>query len=186
MKTRITELLGIEYPIVQGGMMWVGRAELAAAVSNAGGLGTLTGSLAYNDAAFLDYPGGGPNGENLAGEPLVNAPAWSAVFLPEVQLPVPLLGQGATVSLALDVLYSDSFFTDPSRSADLELESQLLFNSRLTLRPASEDWPAMLSVTNLTDEENFVQKGESSFWPSSRSGSPADRRSASLEFSYDW
>lgn len=41
-KTRITELLNIEYPIVQGGMMWVGRAELAAAVSNAGGLGIVT------------------------------------------------------------------------------------------------------------------------------------------------
>lgn len=42
MKTRITELLGIEYPIIQGGMMWVGRASLASAVSNAGGLGILT------------------------------------------------------------------------------------------------------------------------------------------------
>lgn len=42
MKTRITELLGIRYPIVQGGMQWVGRAELASAVSNAGGLGLLT------------------------------------------------------------------------------------------------------------------------------------------------
>lgn len=42
MKTRITELLSIRYPILQGGMMWVGRAPLAAAVSNAGGLGTLT------------------------------------------------------------------------------------------------------------------------------------------------
>src|ERR1700756_2681936 len=41
-KTRFTELVGIQYPIVQGGMMWVGRAELAAAVSNAGGLGILT------------------------------------------------------------------------------------------------------------------------------------------------
>jgi len=41
-KTKITEMLGIEYPIIQGGMMWVGRAELAAAVSNAGGLGILT------------------------------------------------------------------------------------------------------------------------------------------------
>lgn len=41
-RTRITDLLGIEHPIVQGGMMWVGRAELAAAVSNAGGLGILT------------------------------------------------------------------------------------------------------------------------------------------------
>lgn len=42
LQTRFTELVGIEYPIVQGGMMWVGRAELAAAVSNAGGLGILT------------------------------------------------------------------------------------------------------------------------------------------------
>jgi nitronate monooxygenase len=43
LRTRITELLKIEHPIVQGGMMWVGRAELVAAVSNAGGLGLLTG-----------------------------------------------------------------------------------------------------------------------------------------------
>lgn len=42
MKTRITELLGTKYPIIQGGMQWVGRAELASAVSNAGGLGILT------------------------------------------------------------------------------------------------------------------------------------------------
>ena len=43
MRTRITELLWIEYPIIQGGMHYVGFAELAAAVSNAGGLGTITG-----------------------------------------------------------------------------------------------------------------------------------------------
>jgi NAD(P)H-dependent flavin oxidoreductase YrpB (nitropropane dioxygenase family) len=43
MKTRITELLGIEHPIIQGGMHFVGFAELAAAVSNAGGLGIITG-----------------------------------------------------------------------------------------------------------------------------------------------
>ena len=43
MKTRITEMLGIRYPIIQGGMQWVGLAELASAVSNAGGLGLLTG-----------------------------------------------------------------------------------------------------------------------------------------------
>ena len=42
LRTRVTDLLGITHPIVQGGMMWVGRAELAAAVSNAGGLGLLT------------------------------------------------------------------------------------------------------------------------------------------------
>lgn len=42
MKTRITEMLGIRYPIIQGGMMWVGTADMAAAVSNAGGLGIIT------------------------------------------------------------------------------------------------------------------------------------------------
>ena len=43
MKTRITELFGIQHPIIQGGMHFVGFAELAAAVSNAGGLGLITG-----------------------------------------------------------------------------------------------------------------------------------------------
>ncbi|MBL7500628.1 nitronate monooxygenase [Frankia sp. CNm7] len=42
LRTPFTELLGIEHPVVQGGMMWVGRAELAAAVSEAGGLGIVT------------------------------------------------------------------------------------------------------------------------------------------------
>ena len=42
MTTRITELLGIRYPIILGGLQWVGRAELAAAVSNAGGFGIIT------------------------------------------------------------------------------------------------------------------------------------------------
>ncbi|MBQ2803084.1 MAG: enoyl-[Lachnospiraceae bacterium] len=41
MKTRITEILGIEYPIIQGGMAWVAEYNLAAAVSNAGGLGLI-------------------------------------------------------------------------------------------------------------------------------------------------
>lgn len=41
-KTRITEMFGIEYPIVQGGLMWIARAELVSAVANAGGIGFLT------------------------------------------------------------------------------------------------------------------------------------------------
>ncbi|MEV6320342.1 nitronate monooxygenase [Nocardia sp. NPDC051787] len=42
LRTRFTEKFGVEHPIVQGGMMWVGRAELVAAVANAGGLGFIT------------------------------------------------------------------------------------------------------------------------------------------------
>ena len=51
-KTRITEMLEIEHPVVQGGMQWVGVAEMASAVSNAGGLGILTG-LTQPDAKSL-------------------------------------------------------------------------------------------------------------------------------------
>lgn len=46
MKTRITELLGIQYPIIQGGMAWVAEHHLAAAVSAAGGLGLIGGANA--------------------------------------------------------------------------------------------------------------------------------------------
>ncbi len=49
MKTRITELLGIEHPIIQGGMAWVAEYHLAAAVSNAGGLGLIGAASAPED-----------------------------------------------------------------------------------------------------------------------------------------
>ena len=42
MRTRITDLFNINYPIIQGGLAYLGNAELAAAVSNAGGLGQIT------------------------------------------------------------------------------------------------------------------------------------------------
>ena len=49
MKNRICELLGIEYPLLQGGMAWVSTAELAAAVSNAGGVGLIAAGNAPAD-----------------------------------------------------------------------------------------------------------------------------------------
>ena len=51
-QTRITELFGIEKPIVQGGLMWIARAELAAAVANAGGIGFMT-ALTFPDPEDL-------------------------------------------------------------------------------------------------------------------------------------
>ncbi len=49
MKTRITELLGCQYPIIQGGMAWIAEHTLAAAVSNAGGIGLIAGGSAPID-----------------------------------------------------------------------------------------------------------------------------------------
>lgn len=53
LKTRVTEMLGIEHPIIQGGMQWVGKAEMTSAVSNAGGLGILTALTQPTPEALL-------------------------------------------------------------------------------------------------------------------------------------
>lgn len=81
-KTRITELFGIEHPIIQGGMHYVGFAEMAAAVSNAGGLGIITGltqrtpdDLAKEIARCRDMTDK-PFGVNLTFLPMVNTPDY--------------------------------------------------------------------------------------------------------------
>ncbi len=83
-KTRITEMLGIEHPIVQGGMQSVGYAELASAVSNAGGLGILTALTQPSPeklreeiercAAMTDKP----FGVNITVFPTINSPDYKA------------------------------------------------------------------------------------------------------------
>ena len=54
-RTKFTEVFGVEHPIAQGGMQWVGRAELVAAVANAGGLGFIT-ALTQPTPAEWDWP----------------------------------------------------------------------------------------------------------------------------------
>ena len=86
MKTRVTELLGIRYPIIQGGMQWVGKAELVSAVSNAGGLGVLTAltqptpqALAHEIArtrTLTDQP----FGVNLTILPSINPPPYACLL----------------------------------------------------------------------------------------------------------
>ena len=53
LRTRITELFGIEHPIIQGGMRYVARAELAAAVAEGGGIGFLSAHTQPSGAALL-------------------------------------------------------------------------------------------------------------------------------------
>lgn len=83
MKTAITELLGIRYPIIQGGMMWVGRAELASAVSNAGGLGILTALTQPSPEALAEEIArcrsltDKPFGVNLTVLPTANPPPYA-------------------------------------------------------------------------------------------------------------
>jgi NADH:quinone reductase (non-electrogenic) len=82
MKTRITELFGIEHPIIQGGMHFVGFAELASAVSNAGGLGIITGltqktpELLAKEIARCREMTDKPFGVNLTFLPTVSSPDY--------------------------------------------------------------------------------------------------------------
>jgi len=82
MKTRITELFGIQHPIIQGGMHYVGFAELAAAVSNAGGLGIITGltqkspTLLSEEIAKCRSLTDKPFGVNLTFLPTVTSPDY--------------------------------------------------------------------------------------------------------------
>jgi NAD(P)H-dependent flavin oxidoreductase YrpB (nitropropane dioxygenase family) len=83
-KTRVTEMLGVEHPIVQGGMQNVGYAELASAVSNAGGLGLITALTQPSPealAAEIERCKGmtsKPFGVNLTYLPTLNAPDYGA------------------------------------------------------------------------------------------------------------
>jgi nitronate monooxygenase len=83
-KTRITQLLGIEHPIVQGGMQGVGTADMASAVSNAGGLGIITGLTQPSPAALRDEIErcrsltAKPFGVNMTVFPTINSPDYKA------------------------------------------------------------------------------------------------------------
>ena len=86
MQTKITKLFGIEHPIIQGGMHYVGYAELASAVSNAGGLGMITAltqktpaDLANEIARCHDMTDK-PFGVNVTFLPTVNAPDYPAII----------------------------------------------------------------------------------------------------------
>ena len=84
MKTRITEILGSRYPIIQGGMQWVGTAEMASAVSNAGAFGILTALTQSTPEALAQEIDrcramtDRPFGVNLTLLPTVNPPPYAA------------------------------------------------------------------------------------------------------------
>jgi nitronate monooxygenase len=97
MKTKITELLGIEHPIIQGGMHFVGLAELAAAVSNAGGLGIITGltqgtpEKLANEIERCRGMTDKPFGVNMTFLPSLTPPDYPGLFKVIVESGVPVV-----------------------------------------------------------------------------------------------
>jgi NADH:quinone reductase (non-electrogenic) len=112
--TRITELFGIEHPIIQGGMHHVGLAEMAAAVSNAGGLGILTGltqrtpaDLA-NEIARCSEMTDKPFGVNLTFLPTIHAPDYGAYARAIIAGGVPIVETAGRNPEAVLPLFKDA------------------------------------------------------------------------------
>ena len=114
MKTRLTELLGVRYPIVQGGMQWVGRAGLASAVSNGGGLGILTALTQPDPTALAEEirmcrdMTDQPFGVNLTVFPAINPPDYAAYARAIIEGGVKIVetAGNARVSEVWDILLS--------------------------------------------------------------------------------
>src|SRR5436309_357350 len=83
LQTRFTKLVGVEHPIVQGGMQWVGRAELVAAVANAGALGFITALTQPTPQDLVEEIArcreltDGPFGVNLTILPAIKPPPYA-------------------------------------------------------------------------------------------------------------
>ena len=96
-KTRITELFDIELPIIQGGMLWLSRAELVAAVSNAGGLGILSAATFANKEELKDEI---QKTRSLTSKPIgVNIPLFPAIRPPDVDGYIKVMAEeGVTIA----------------------------------------------------------------------------------------
>ncbi|WP_174273149.1 NAD(P)H-dependent flavin oxidoreductase [Sphingomonas bacterium] len=105
-KTRVTELLQIEHPIVQGGMQGVGRAELAGAVSEAGGLGLLTGLTQPSPTALRDEiercraMTSKPFGVNMTVFPTINPPDYRGYAQAIIDAGIPVVETAGTPAVA--------------------------------------------------------------------------------------
>jgi len=110
LKTRFTEMFGVEYPIVSAAMGGVGLAELAAAVSNAGGIGTI---------ALAGFSPEGIQNEIAAARKLTNKPLM-------VNLLVPFLGPGIIETVAREPIQGVGFFWgDPAQYVPIAKKSGL-------------------------------------------------------------
>ncbi|MBR9911388.1 MAG: nitronate monooxygenase [Gammaproteobacteria bacterium] len=182
MKTRITELFGIQHPIMQGGMHFVGFAELAAAVSNAGGLGTITGltqrsaaDLANEIAKCRDLTDK-PFAVNLTFLPIVNAPDYPGYIDAIIKGGVKIVETAGNPAEYLPVLKEAGItIIHKCTSVRHALKAQALGVDALSIdgfecagHPGDDDIPNMILLPRAADELDI---------PFLASGGMADARS---------
>lgn len=176
MKTRITELLGIKYPILQGGMHHVGYAELASAVSNAGGLGTITGltqkspiELANEIARCHDMTSN-PFAVNLTFLPTVSSPDYpgyiDAIIKGKVKIvetagrnPEKYLGQ--LKDAGITVIHKCTSVRHALKAQSLGCDAVSVDGFECAGHPGEDDIPNMILLPRAADELEipFVASG---------------------------
>ena len=183
MKTRITELFGIEHPIIQGGMHYVGFAELAAAVSNAGGLGIITALTQPSAAALADEIAkcrdmtDKPFGVNLTFLPVVNSPDYEGMVKAIIEGGVkvvetagnnPVQVLPALHDAGIKVIHKCTAVRHALKAQSIGCDAVSVDGFECGGHPGEDDIPNMILLPRAADELDI---------PFVSSGGPADGRS---------
>lgn len=193
MKTAITEMFGIEHPIIQGGMHYVGFAEMAAAVSNAGGLGIITGLTQKSAADLADEIArckdmtDKPFGVNLTFLPVVNAPDYpgmveaiikGGVKVVETAGNNPVQVMPALHDAGIKVIHKCTSVRHALKAQSIGVDALSIDGFECGGHPGEDDIPNMILLPRAADELDI---------PFVSSGGQADARSlvASLAMGAD-
>jgi nitronate monooxygenase len=183
LKTRITELLNIQHPIIQGGMHYVGFAELAAAVSNAGGLGIITGltqrtpELLAAEIAKAKALTDKPIGVNLTFLPSVNTPDYpgyvqaiieGGVTVVETAGRNPVQVMPALKEAGIKVIHKCTSVRHALKAQDIGCDAVSVDGFECGGHPGEDDIPNMILLPRAADELEI---------PFVASGGQADARS---------
>jgi nitronate monooxygenase len=183
LKTRITELLNIQHPIIQGGMHYVGFAELAAAVSNAGGLGIITGltqrtpELLAAEIAKAKALTEKPIGVNLTFLPSVNTPDYpgyvkaiieGGVTVVETAGRNPVQVMPALKEAGIKVIHKCTSVRHALKAQDIGCDAVSVDGFECGGHPGEDDIPNMILLPRAADELEI---------PFVASGGQADARS---------
>lgn len=183
MRTKITELLNIQHPIIQGGMHYVGFAELAAAVSNAGGLGIITGltqrtpELLAAEIAKAKALTDKPIGVNLTFLPSVNTPDYpgyvkaiieGGVTVVETAGRNPLQVMPALKEAGIKVIHKCTSVRHALKAQDIGCDAVSVDGFECGGHPGEDDIPNMILLPRAADELDI---------PFVASGGQADARS---------
>ena len=183
LKTKITELFNIQHPIIQGGMHYVGFAELAAAVSNAGGLGIITGltqrtpELLAAEIAKAKALTDKPIGVNLTFLPSVNTPDYpgyvqaiieGGVTVVETAGRNPVQVMPALKEAGIKVIHKCTSVRHALKAQDIGCDAVSVDGFECGGHPGEDDIPNMILLPRAADELEI---------PFVASGGQADARS---------